>query len=146
MAPGGSRRAWSPSANLGEETMKPTRPDLTLIQKDSPAEGMEQLWRQGQQPDVESFLARAGPLTPSQVAAVLRVDQRERWRAGQKIAVETYLERHPEIAEASDAVDLIYNEFLLREQAGEKATSESLVRRFPQFAETLNEQIALHLA
>jgi hypothetical protein len=42
-----------------------------------------QLWRQGQQPDVQQFLAGARPLSAGQVAAVLAVDQRERWQSGE---------------------------------------------------------------
>jgi hypothetical protein len=53
------------------------------------------LWRQDQRPNLDVFLMQAGALVPPQLAAVLRVDQRERWQTGEKIIAETYLQRYP---------------------------------------------------
>jgi hypothetical protein len=49
------------------------------------------LWRQGQQPRVEDFLAEATLRDAEEVLAVLRVDQAERFRLGQWVRAETYL-------------------------------------------------------
>ncbi len=87
------------------------------------------------------------PLAPAELAALLRVDQRQRWQAGQRVPAEDYLRRHPELCSDPEAVlDLIYHEFLLRERAGERPAAEVYLRRFPQYAATLTEQIALHRA
>jgi serine/threonine-protein kinase len=112
-----------------------------------PAEQLRQLWCQGQRPDVEAFLAQAGPLSPDEVATVLRVDQRQRWQAGERVPAETYLKRHPEVrAEPDPAIDLVFNEFLLRDRQGERPDKEEYLRRFPEYADVLREQIALHQA
>jgi hypothetical protein len=114
---------------------------------DDPAERLWRLWQQGERPDVSAFLAQAGPLSPAQVAVVLRVDQRERWRTGERLPAEDYLERHADVrANAEAAVDLIFNEFLLREQRGEGPTAEEYLQRFPHHAEVLGPQIDLHRA
>src|SRR4051812_15858668 len=47
-------------------------------------------------------------------------EQRERWARGDRVAVEALLENHPGVGSDTEALlDLIYNEHLLREQAGE---------------------------
>ena len=40
------------------------------------------------------FLHEAGALTLSQLAAVLRIDQRERWWLGQRVPAMAYLNDH----------------------------------------------------
>jgi hypothetical protein len=111
------------------------------------ASQLERLWRQGAQPEVSAFLAQLGPLPPAELAAVLRVDQRERWQAAQHVPAEEYLRRHPELSADPEAVlDLIFHEFLLRERAGERPSAEEYLDRFPQYAPTLAEQIQLHHA
>jgi len=53
------------------------------------------LWRQGERPDVQHFLAQAGTLPPAEVAAVLLVDQSQRWRIGERLQAERYLPLYP---------------------------------------------------
>jgi predicted Ser/Thr protein kinase len=110
-------------------------------------ERLGRLWRQGRRPDVDAFLAEAGPLPTAEVAAVLRVDQRQRWQAGERVSAEDYLRRHPGVAASPEAaVDLVYGEFLLRERQGERPTAADYRQRFPQYADTLRAQIELHRA
>jgi tetratricopeptide (TPR) repeat protein len=107
--------------------------------------------------------ARAGhrpaPLDPALAAALaqaadaagrvalLRADQCRRWQQDDRPAVESYLEGLPGLAADSDAVlDLIYNEVVLREAAGETPTLAEYERRFPRLAEALRRQFALHEA
>src|SRR6516165_5706752 len=86
---------------------------------DGAADRLCRLWQQGGRPDLDAFLATAGPLPPAQLAAVLRVDQRLRWQAGERVTAEDYLRRHPAVAADPDgALDLVYGEFLLRERLG----------------------------
>ncbi len=111
------------------------------------AERLGRLWQQEKRPDLEDFLARVGPLSPAQLGAVLRVDQRQRWQAGERVPAEDYLRRHSEVgADPELALDLVFNEFLLREQLGERPEPEEYLRRFPEFASVLREQIELHRA
>ena len=126
---------------MSESAHPPTRsgPDL--------AEQLWELWRRGQRPDVRAFLGRAGELSPAQLVAVLRVDQQERWKAGERVPAETYLSAHPELeADPEKAFELIYREFLLREDRGERPALEEFVARFPRYAERLRQQVEWHEA
>jgi serine/threonine-protein kinase len=112
-----------------------------------PAERLWQLWRQGQRPDVDAFLAQAGPLSPDKVATVLRVDQRQRWQAGERVLAESYLQRYPPVrGDAEAAIDLVFNEFLVRDRLGERPDPTEYLRRFPEHADVLREQIDLYHA
>jgi serine/threonine protein kinase len=109
-----------------------------------PADRYSRLWEK-ERPDLDSFLAQAGPLGAEELAAVIRVDQRERWQVGERVPAEHYLQRLPgEALDPEIALDLIYNEFLVRERLGERPDAEDYCRRFPAFADALREQIALH--
>jgi predicted Ser/Thr protein kinase len=111
------------------------------------AEDLLQRWRGGERPDVDAFLAAAGPLSQEQLAAVLLVDQRQRWHTGDRVPAESYLQRHPTLRlDIEAAVDLVYGEFLLRERHGERPRADEYRQRFPEFADLLEAQIALHQA
>ncbi len=75
------------SQGEGQATPPPARED--------PARSFGQLWRQGERPDVQHFLAQAGTLPPAEVAAVLLVDQSQRWRIGERLQAERYLPLYP---------------------------------------------------
>src|SRR5581483_9110981 len=71
-------------------------------------------------------------------------DQRRRWRLGQRALVESYVERHPAlVGNPEHLLDLIYNEVVLREKAGETPRLEEYLGRFPHLADRLKEQFAL---
>jgi hypothetical protein len=114
--------------------------------RDLPARFGE-LWRKGQRPDLAAFLAGAGPLTPQQLLAVLRIDQEERWRAGERVAAEAYFDAHPTLkGDPEIALELIYCEYLLREALGEQPNLDEFLARFPDHADRLRQQIAWHAA
>src|SRR5262245_35444248 len=97
----------------------PPSPPQALPPAHAPAYQLWRLWRQGQRPDVRAFLASLDGPTPAELAAVLRVDRQERWLAGECIPAEVYLEQFLSLAaDAEQALDLVYGEFLLREQLG----------------------------
>src|SRR5438552_2883934 len=122
-------------------------PATVLGQSGDPAERLWQLWRQGQRPDVDAFLAQVGPLPPDQLAVVLRVDQRQRWQTGERIQVEAYVQRHPILlGHAETLLDLLYNEFLLRQRHGDQPTLAEYRQRFPEHADVLQAQIELDRA
>ena len=105
------------------------------------------LWRQGQQPNVADFLAAAGTRDPEEILAVLRVDQSERFRLGQWVRVETYLDAVPAFRDHREqALDLIFAEYLLREEMGQRPALEEYLLRFPQYAQELKLQLELHQA
>lgn len=104
-------------------------------------------WQGGQQPQIESFLSQRSAIPLSELAAVLRVDLRQRLRRGEQVAVGDYLSRFPQLlADATLVVDLIYTEFLVREELGERAHMPLLQAQFPQHAAELAAQVELHRA
>jgi WD40 repeat protein len=113
----------------------------------APEEQLRQLWRQGHRPDVWQFLAPLGDVAPAALVAVLAVDQRQRWQAGERVPAETYLERCAALAaDVERALELVYGEFLLREDRGEAPRLEEYIQRFPGYAARLRTQIELHRA
>ena len=105
------------------------------------------LWRQGLCPDVRLFLQEESALTLSQLAAVLRIDQRERWWLGQRVPAMAYLNDHKALqSDPEAAIELIYGEFLLREELGESPSVDEYLVDYPQYAERLRTQVELHRA
>src|SRR5262249_5748561 len=79
------------------------------------------------------------PDTPPLVDILLA--QRESWQRGERAPVEDFLRRYPVLAQSEDAVlDLVYNERMLREEAGEKPNLAEYLQRSPQFAAALRIQ------
>jgi serine/threonine-protein kinase len=128
----------------------PTRrqPDAAALpQPLDPAGELLRRWAEWGAADVAAFLEEVGPLSPAALAAVLRVDQRQRWQAGERVPAEHYLQRHPALAaDPEAALDLIFNELLLRERLGERPDPGEYLARFPEHAATLRQQIDLHRA
>jgi WD40 repeat protein/serine/threonine protein kinase len=109
------------------------------------AQRLWHLWRQGQHPDVYHFLSQAAEISPAEVAAVLLVDQRERWQQGERIPAETYLHHHALLQDDFEfGLELIYGEYLLREQLGEAPHLNEYLQRFPAYAARLAQQVELH--
>ncbi len=70
-----------------------------------------------------------------------------RWRRKQPRAAESYLASFPDLVDDPElAVDVIYAEYLAREQAGESPNIAEYQERFPAYAAVLSEQIWLHRA
>jgi len=104
-------------------------------------------WRQSLRPDVRAFLGRADALPSAGIAAVLRVDQRERWIGGERVLAHSYLRDFPRLNEDPEAVlELIYGEILIREELGESPDLEEYARSYPDHAERLRIQLELHRA
>jgi len=111
------------------------------------ARRLEHLWQAGERPDVHRFLALAGSITPTEIVAVLGIDQWQRWQAGERVTAEEYLGRYPALAGALEhALELVYGEFLIREGQGETPKLEEYQGRFPLLADRLRQQVELHRA
>lgn len=110
-------------------------------------EEFERLWTRTAPPDLEAFLSAAGEVDAIPLARLARIDQAMRWRRGERPLAEEYFARFPAL-QANDecAVDLIYHEYLVREQLREQPNIDELTSRFPRHATALAEQIHLHLA
>jgi serine/threonine-protein kinase len=113
----------------------------------SPAEELSRLWQQGQRPDVRAFLAGVDALRPQQLAAVLLVDLRQRWQHGERVGADDHLRAYPALrADPEAALDLIYGEYLLRQEHGEAPSLSAFGQRFPEHAERLRVQVQLRQA
>src|SRR5438477_8567428 len=87
----------------------------------------------------------SGPLR--QLVEHLEENQRARWQRGEHVRVEDYLEQHPALQAFADGiVDLVYNEFLLRQSEGEAPPLEEYLQRFPLLARQLRDQFEVHAA
>lgn len=83
---------------------------------------------------------------PTPLAGLL-LDQRQRWHRGERILVETYLDQQPGLQTDTECLlDLIYNEFILREKHGEAPQWEEYLQRFPHLSEALRLQFEMDQA
>ena len=73
-------------------------------------------------------------------------EMQRRWRTGDQVPAEAYLSGALAVHGESQAVDLIYGEFCLREELGERPSAEEYQSRFPRFARELRRQIVVHRA
>jgi WD40 repeat protein len=121
--------------------------DAPAGKPDDLAERFRWLWQQGRRPDVRQFVAAAGRPTLGQVLAVIRTDQCERWPRGQALPAETYFQWWPALlGDQEAALELVYGEYVLREDLGQAPALADYVKRFPQFAARLRQQFELHRA
>ena len=82
-----------------------------------------------------------------QLLGLMLKHQRQAWRRGERAPVETYLAQQPELkADAQAVLDLIYNEIVLREEAGESPQLEDYLPRFPELAAELRLQFEVERA
>jgi eukaryotic-like serine/threonine-protein kinase len=106
----------------------------------------ESAWKQsapGQRPDPLDFLGPIERSRPALLLALLRVDLAHRQRAGEEIPIESYRDRHAEIR--GDAlVALVYEDYCLREEAGEFPDPGESLFRFPEIADRLREVLEIH--
>jgi tetratricopeptide (TPR) repeat protein/tRNA A-37 threonylcarbamoyl transferase component Bud32 len=70
--------------------------------------------------------------------ALVMSHQRRSWGRGERVLVETYLVQEPSLRSDAEAVlDLIYNETVVRDEAGESPSLEEYSARFPELAPEL---------
>src|SRR5262249_29183284 len=86
-------------------------------------------------------------LTPSELLPLLSFHQRSRWQAGARIPAEAYLGLLSQLPNGNDcAFELVYGEFLLRQELGEQPVLQEYLDRFPQHEAKLRRQTELHRA
>ena len=72
-------------------------------------------------------------------------EMRHRWQCGQEPRAEEFFARRPEITENPEAaVELIYEEYCLRESAGHAGVEADILKRFPQWATPLRVMLDCH--
>ncbi|MGE3807618.1 MAG: serine/threonine-protein kinase, partial [Gemmataceae bacterium] len=92
---------------------------------------------------VREVLATAKHLDAQRVVTLLRFDQRDRWLRHQHIPAETYIRELAAAGNTQNALDLVVNEFLIREEMGQNPSFDEYGQRFPQFRAQLEEQVKL---
>jgi hypothetical protein len=101
----------------------------------------------GQPPALPSASHGASTRSAAGLLAELLADQRARWERGQPRPVEECLACHHALRTNPEAVlDLVYQEVVLREEAGERPQVEEYLHRFPGLADALRAQFAVHRA
>jgi WD40 repeat protein/serine/threonine protein kinase len=80
-----------------------------------------------------------------QLVAALRQEQRQRWQRGDRVPAEEYFRQRPALeGDATAALELVYNEVVLRAEQGEAPRLEEYVRRFPFLAGRLGPLFEVH--
>lgn len=87
---------------------------------------------------------RATSSTGHQGADLVR-EMRARWQSGEQPSAEEFLNVHPALWQQTEAVvDLAYEEFCLRQAAGQEDAAENILGRFPQWADPLRVMLDCH--
>jgi serine/threonine-protein kinase len=125
-------------------------PDPTLFQSTLDLEHLlydfDQAWRAGQQPSIDEFLPPANGLTPvtrrQALEELIKLDLECMWRRNSKAGsrVEDYVKRYPELAPAG--LDLISEEYRVRQRWGDHPGAEEYAKRFPQHGARLAQRLA----
>lgn len=69
----------------------------------------------------------------------------DRWRQGEHPSAAAVLREHPELARSKSAVlDLAYEEFCLRREAGESIAPSTFCNQFPTYCKSLERLIGVH--
>jgi len=77
----------------------------------------------------------------------LRSLQRSSWQSGERVVVELFVDRHPALAvDLESTLELVYNEILVRNDAGETANLADYQKRFPSLADRLEVLFEVHAA
>jgi serine/threonine protein kinase len=81
----------------------------------------------------------------SVLTALVKADLRCRYDRGQRPSVAGYLERFPELrAEKNRVLSLIYEEYCLREEHGERPEAEEFCDRYASWSDSLASQLRYH--
>lgn len=130
MSLGASGRIWEDAGS----------PDIALLTR-----RYEARWRRSDaaKPDPTDYLPSDPSLRPAALLALLRVDLALCWEIGQPVAIEYYLERYAEL-DGESLVALLYEEYCLREEAGESPEAAEYDRRFPAVAASFREILDIH--
>lgn len=116
----------------------PTDPDAAIQQKrlQALAETFHEAWSNATSADIQRFLPpRDDPLRPAALRELIKADLNIRWQRKQPVVLEAYLKNYPELS-GRLTTDLIYEEFLVRQQFGDHPSLATYQQRFPaQFAE-----------
>jgi hypothetical protein len=91
-------------------------------------------WHSGTSADLRRFLpSEAGPFRRAALVELVKTDLILRWQRGQRLLLEAYLGKLPELGTAADLpVELVWEEYRIRQAAGETVDLQSYRGRFPR--------------
>jgi tRNA A-37 threonylcarbamoyl transferase component Bud32 len=118
----------------------PNDPNAGPASTSSVVERYQQHCQSGTMPDLAGFVASGPALDPRDLAALVHVDQRHRRAAGAPLPAESYFESFPAIRTDTE---LVYQEYVLKRDAGEAYSTDKYLARFPDLAEQLAMQFDL---
>ncbi len=110
------------------------------------ARQFESAWKQSsplRRPEPLEFLGSERSTRTAWLLALLRVDLAHRRRLGEDLPVESYRDRYP-ILQGDALVALVYEDFCLREEAGDGPDPAEYQGRFPEIAGRLGEVFEIH--
>src|SRR6188768_2421467 len=101
----------------------------------------QQHCRSGESPDLAGFVASNPTVDPRELAAMVHVDQRHRHASGNSLPAESYFQSFPAIRSDTElALDVVYQEYVLKRDAGEAYSMDKYLSRFPELSEQLSMQ------
>lgn len=106
-------------------------------------ESFSAAWHDTGAAEMAHYLLEPGdPLRVVALHALVRLDMETRWRRDHPVELETYLHRFPELGTADTVpVDLIYEEYRIRHQCGDKPRLDLYQTRFPRQFEDLTSKV-----
>jgi hypothetical protein len=79
-------------------------------------------------------------LPPEELLEAIWADQRRRWQSGKGVAARVYLERYTTLTTNAElAADLVYHEFIVRDQLGQAPPFETYLHDYAPYADRLRE-------
>jgi serine/threonine protein kinase/tetratricopeptide (TPR) repeat protein len=102
-------------------------------------------WRSssGPRPDPAAYLPDDPLQRRDALLALLRADLLQRWRTRDPCRIEWYRDRYPDL-DSESLVALLYEEYSLREEAGEAPDPTEYRARFPDVADSFQEVLEIH--
>jgi serine/threonine protein kinase len=105
-------------------------------------ERFEDAWRGGKRPAVDDYLTGTGGERRALLLELVHVDLHYRLKQGEAVRVEMYLKRYAELRkDRRAALELILEEFRLRQERELGLTAGDYLRRFPQLADELSSRL-----
>src|SRR5262249_18247123 len=136
------------SAPFQDNAMPHTDPHLAALAESDRQQvrarvaDFEKAWTEKRLAATISDLPAPGPVRSALLLELVRVDLRNQWHKGRYIDVETYLARYPELGTPGTvSIDLLQEEFLLRQKLGAAMSIPDFVHRFPEQADVLLDRL-----
>ena len=119
------------------------QPDNSPFATEDLVEQYFDAWQADHRPDLSEFIKHAE--TTELVLSLLIVDIRERRQRGLPIDLESYLSQYRAVGDNPEmTLDLIYSDYLVREELHEFPTVGEYAARFPAYADALTNQVTFH--